>query len=57
MQELSEEINEQKAERQAAYDVNQEIRTKIQKSIDDYKVKEDNYRNVMEGFNSQVQKV
>lgn len=29
MQELSEEINDQKKERQEAYDVNQEIRTKI----------------------------
>ena len=57
MSELSEEINGQKTERQKAYDVNQEIRVKIQKSIDDYKVKEDNYRNKMEEFNTEVQKV
>ena len=57
MGELSEEINTQKVERQKAYDINQEIRTKIQKSIDDYKVREDNYRTKMEEFNSEVSKV
>ena len=54
MQDLSEEINGQKGERQQAYDVNQEIRVKIQKSIDEYKTKEDNYRNKMEEFNQEV---
>ena len=33
------------------------IDSKIQKAIDEYKVREDNYRNKMEQFNQEVQKV
>lgn len=54
---LQEEINVHKEGRQKAYDENQAIRLQIQKAIDDYKVREENYRGKMEEFNKEVQKV
>ena len=54
MSELSGEINVNKEQRQADYDKNQEIRNKIQKAIDDYKVKEDAYKKKMEVYNSKI---
>ena len=54
MSELSGEINVNKEQRQADYDKNQDIRNKIQKAIDDYKVKEDDYKKKMEQYNSKI---
>ena len=54
MSELSGEINVNKEQRQADYDNNQEIRNKIQKAIDEYKVKEDEYKKKMDQYNAKI---
>lgn len=54
MKELSAELNVRKSERQKKFDTNQETRDKIQKAIDDYKVKEEAYKKKMEIFNDEI---
>lgn len=57
MKGLSGELNVKKSERQDKFDANQEIRNKIQKAIDDYKVKEEDYKGKMEKFNTEINDV
>lgn len=57
MKGLSADLNVRKAERQSKFDTNQEIRDKIQKAIDDYKVKEEDYKKKMEVFNTEISDV
>lgn len=57
MKGLSGELNVKKTERQNKFDANQEIRNKIQKAIDDYKVKEEDYKTKMEKFNTEINDV
>lgn len=57
MKGLSGELNVKKTERQDKFDANQEIRNKIQKAIDDYKVKEEDYKTKMEKFNTEINDV
>ena len=54
MKGLSDKINEQKAERQKAFEENTAIRETIAKAVDDYKVKEENYKKKMEEFNTKI---
>jgi hypothetical protein len=54
MKGLSEVINEQKTERQKAFEENQTIRETISKAVEDYKVKEDEYRKKMDEFNTKI---
>ena len=57
MKGLSADLNVRKTERQNKFDTNQEVRDKIQKAIDDYKVKEEDYKKKMEIFNSEINDV
>lgn len=57
MKGLSEKINEQKAERQKAFEENTKIRETIAKAVDEYKVKEENYKKKMDEFNTKIQAV
>lgn len=54
---LSTDLNDRKAERQKKFEENQEIRTKIQKAIDEYKLKEEEYKKQMEVFNGEISTV
>ena len=57
MKGLSEKINEQKAERQEAFEANTAIRETIAKAVDEYKVKEEDYKKKMDEFNTKIQEV
>lgn len=57
MKGLSADLNTRKTERQSKFDTNQEVRDKIQKAIDDYKVKEEDYKKKMEIFNTEISDV
>ena len=57
MKGLSADLNDRKVERQKKFDTNQEVRDKIQKAIDEYKVKEEDYKKTMEVFNSEINDV
>lgn len=54
MNKLSANISETKEGRQKEYEENQAIRTKIQKVIEEYKVKEADYKAKMEVFNEKI---
>ena len=48
MKEVQVELDHQKAKRQAEINENTDLRTQIQKAIDDYRVKESAYREKMD---------
>ena len=54
---LSAEIQVSKEERQVEFEKNSEIRQKISTTIDEYKVKEDNFKSKMEEFNVRITSV
>lgn len=54
MNRLSTDISSNKEDRQKEYELNQEIRNKINKAIEDYKVKETDYKDKMENFNVKI---
>jgi len=57
MKGLSADLNTRKTERQEKFDDNQKIRDKIQSAIDDYKVKEEDYKGKMDVFNTEISAV
>jgi|APSaa5957512535_1039671.scaffolds.fasta_scaffold84595_1 hypothetical protein len=54
MNQLSTDISGNKDSRQKEYELNQEIRAKIAKAIDEYKVQETDYKAKMEVFNKKI---
>ena len=57
MADLSEELNTRKAERMKHAENHNEVRAKVQKSIDDYKVEEQGYKDYMETMNKEVEQI
>ena len=57
MKQISDEINDNKDKRQSEYEKNSEWRAKIGKAIDDYKVKEEEYKAAMQEHNVKITQV
>ena len=57
MADLSDELNKRKEDRLKHAEKHNVVRAQIQKSIDDYKVKEQEYKDYMEQMNKEVEQI
>lgn len=57
MADLSEELNKRKEDRLKHAERHNAVRAQIQQSIDDYKVKEQEYKDYMEQMNKEVEQI